>query len=166
MSAMHRVGYHYKEAQSKLQELETLAGKLKYTSDNLSKYIGEAKAQGELLLQMEKEEMVGLNCCLVMNQKIMVGAFNWLQHLGKRDTEVEDTPLIKDKTTFVLGMVMHSVASILTKLVLLDVKEVVNFMKRFRNITGTDQEDVNEFLTLQHDIMRQIFRAITFFEIK
>jgi len=163
---MQRVGYHHKQCQTNLQELHTLAKKHNYTSPDLLGYIYQAECFGELLLRSEKTEMVGLNCCLLMNQKIMVGAFNWLLHLGKRDgdIEVEDTPLIKDKTTFVLGGVIYTTGKVLSKLVQVDVKVVVSFIERCREISKecyADDDEMREFLDLQNDIISEIFKAIS-----
>lgn len=163
---MQRVGYHHKQCQSNLQELQTLAKNHNYTSPDLSTYIYQAECFGELLLRSEKTEMVGLNCCLLMSQKIMVGAFNWLLHLGKRDgdIEVEDTPLIKDKTTFVLGGVIYSTGKVLSKLVQVDVKVVASFIERCSKISKTyyvNDEEMRQFLDIQNDIISEILKAIS-----
>jgi len=163
---MQRVGYHHKQCQSNLQELQTLAKNHNYTSPDLSTYIYQAECFGELLLRSEKTEMVGLNCCLLMNQKTMVGAFNWLLHLGQRDRdmEVEDTPLIKDKSTFVLGVVIYSTAKVLSKLAQVGPKAVADFIERCSKISKeyyANHEEMREFLDIQNDIISEILKAIS-----
>jgi len=164
---MNKVGYQYQECQNKARELEKLAKKANY-SKNVETCLEQAQLLRKTMMGcQEREEKHCRNWITVMLQKIMVVTFNMFEFVTASPTLTpmsDDLPcLMKDDTTFSIGLTKFSFLQILKKLHSKDAEKMDALMCSIEDCTKSSymgDKDRNDYITLQNDAINLLFEYV------
>jgi len=163
---MNRVGYQYQECQDKARELAKLAKRANYTKDVETCLEQAHLLRKSMIGSQDRDEKQCRNWITVMLQKIMLVTFNMFEHATTSTTIpiIDDLPLLlKDDTTFSIGLTKFSFLQILKKLHSKDAEKMNALMSSVEECTKScymGEKDRNDYITLQNDAINLLFEYV------